>query len=134
MYNTNSANVIGNLPMYPHLYAMKDGTFKFEDETNCLSSESYNTFREVRDAFYKYSAELCTGSYRLSKTDPIEVGRRLFLADALRGMRNAINHLIHSPDNAQFHKKSLDAMDAAGKIADGLSAYASLLDPENVPF
>jgi len=134
VYNLKNANVIGNLPMYPHLYAMKDGTFKFEDETNCLSDESYDTFREVRNAFYKYSAELCIGSYRLSKTDPIEVGRRLFLADALRGLRNAINHLIHSTDNAEFHKRNMDAMDAAGKTADGLSAYIGLLDPENVPF
>ena len=129
MYNLNSANVIGNLPMHPHLYLMKDGTFKFEDETNCLSSESYKTFPEVKAAFYSYSAELCG-----TKTDPVEVGRRLFLADCMRGLRTTINHLIHSADNAQFHKRNLEAMDAAGKIADGLDAYARLLDPEDVPF
>jgi len=139
VYNLNSAIVIGNMsPCHPHIYVMKDGTFKFEDETNCLSDESYNTFREVKDAFYKYAAELCT----IEKVGPVEGGRRLFLADCMRGLRTTINHLIHSKDNADFHKKNLDAMDAAGKIADGLDAYARLLDPhyerllnrENVPF
>jgi len=130
VYNTNSTTVIGNVPMCPHIYVMKDGTFKFEDEHNCLSYESYNTFREVRDAFYKYAAKLVTPD----KIGPIENGRRLFLADCMRGLRTTINHLIHSADNAQFHKKNLDAMDAAGKISDGLDAYARLLDPEHVPF
>ena len=128
MYNLNSANVIGNLPMHPHLYLMKDGTFKFEDETNCLSSESYKTFPEVKAAFYSYSAELCG-----TKTDPVEVGRRLFLADCMRGLRTTICHLLYSKENADVHKK-LDALEAAGKIVDGLDAYVQILDPLDMPF
>ena len=128
MYNKNNEDVIGQIPMHPHIYLMVDGTFKFEDETNCLSKESYNTFREVKTAFNNYAAELHTG------TSPVEIGRRLFLADCMRGLRITINHLIHSRDNADFHKHNVDAMDAAGKIADGLEAYAKLLDTTTVPF
>lgn len=128
MYNQRNSDVIGSIPMHPHIYLMKDGTFKYEDEHNCLSALSWSTFREVKDAFYKYSAELCTG------TSPVEIGRRLFLADCMRGLRTTINHLIHSADNADFHKRNGDAIEAAGKISDGLEAYAALLDPAVVPF
>lgn len=128
MYNQNNEDVIGTIPMHPHIYLMKDGTFRFEDETNCLSKESYNTFREVKDAFYSYAAELCTG------ISSKETNRRLLLADALRGLRITINHLIYSTDNADFHKCNVDAANAAGKIADGLDDYVHVLDTTTVPF
>ncbi len=132
MYNKNNELVIGNLPMHPHLYLMKDGTFTFEDEHNCLSSESYSTFPEVKAAFVKYSADLM-GIGSSNGMTPVEHGRRLHLADALRGLRTTICHLLYSKENADVHKK-LDALEAAGKIVDGLDAYVQILDPLDMPF
>jgi len=133
VYNKNNELVIGNIPMHPHLYLMKDGTFTFEDEHNCLSSESYSTFPEVKAAFVKYSADLMGIGSSKGMTH-VEHGRRLHLADALRGLRTTIVHLIYSKENADLHKKGLDAIDAAGKITDGLDAYIQILDPLDMPF
>jgi len=132
VYNGNHEPPNGNIPLHPHLYLMKDGTFTFEDEHNCLSSESYKTFPEVKAAFVKYSADLMGigAGYGIPR---VEHGRRLHLADALRGLRTTICHLLYSKENADLHKK-LDALDAAGKIVDGLDAYVQILDPLEMPF
>ena len=130
MYNKNNPDVISNLPDNQHIYVMKNGTFEFEDEHNCLSRCNYKTFEEVKSAFYKYSADLCSGT----RVGTPEYNRRLFLADVLRGLRNTINHVIYSPENATFHKRNNDAIDSSTKIFEGLDAYVCLLDQINMPF
>lgn len=134
MYNLKNELVIGNLPMHPHLYLMKDGTFEFEDETNCLSKCGFKTFPEVKAAFYNYSIDLGNRTDTADGITRTEHGRRLHLADALRGLRTTIVHLIYSRENASIHTKGLDAIDAAGKITDGLDTYIQILDPLDMPF